>query len=202
MRNISIPLFVISLLALSACQTSSLSESEKAPLPETDSSFSGTVREIDTTQSVISFIGKSSVVNHEGKFNRYSATVTLDPAIPADLEKAIIAAEIDPASVQTDSEGLNGHLQKDDFFAVATYPKATFLSTGIVKKEGNQYGITGDLTVKGVTKTVTFDAEITDSYLSAQYDFPRAEFGIGNDTYGQKLLEPMVPVNVKLVFLQ
>ncbi|MDD5055355.1 MAG: YceI family protein [Candidatus Peribacteraceae bacterium] len=202
MRNVTIPFLVMSLLSLSACQTSSLSDAENAPLPATDTPFSGTVREIDRTQSVISFTGKSNIINHEGKFNQYTAAVTLDSLEPANLEKASVTAELDMNSITVDAAGLQDHLKKDDFFAVATYPVATFESTGIVKKEGNLYGITGDLTVKGVTKMVTIDAEITDDYLSAQYDFPRAEFGVGNDAYGEKLLEPVVPVNVKLVFLK
>jgi len=47
-----------------------------------------------------------------------------------------------------------------------------------------------------------FDAEITDAALTAHYDLPRQEFGIGNDSYGDKLLDPLVPVDVKLVFLE
>jgi polyisoprenoid-binding protein YceI len=185
---------------LAACETSSLTETEKAPVPETTMAFSGTPKEVDRSQSVISFTGKSDVINHEGKFNDYTATITLDSSEPANLEKAKIAGEISIASVEVDAGGLQGHLMKDDFFSVESHPKATFTSSRIVHKEGNMYDITGDLTVKGVTKTVTITAEITDQYLKAHYDFPRQEFGIGNDTYGKKLLEPMVPVEVKLVF--
>ncbi|TSD00607.1 MAG: hypothetical protein Greene101449_79 [Candidatus Peregrinibacteria bacterium Greene1014_49] len=54
--------------------------------------------------------------------------------------------------------------------------------------------------MKGTTKSITFNAEITNDSLTAHYDVSRADFGIAKDTYGQKLLEPMVPVDVKLVF--
>ncbi len=202
MRTQSVLLVALSALVLSACQTSSLSDAEQAAVKESTVAFDGGMKEIDASQSVISFVGKSNVINHEGKFNEYTATVTLDSMEPANLEKASIEAEIDIASVQVDASGLQGHLLRDDFFAVETHPTATFQSTTIVSKGDNQYDVTGDLIIKGVTKSITFMAEITDSYLTAHYDLPRQDFGIGNDSYGAKLLEPMVPIDVKLVFQQ
>ncbi|UPA22972.1 YceI family protein [Candidatus Peribacteria bacterium] len=200
MRQLSIPVLALSLVTLAACQTSSLTEDEKATVVETETAFSGELREIDAAQSVISFTGKSNIINHEGKFPNYTAQVTLDADEPSNLEKAQISAEIDVATVEVDAAGLQGHFMKDDFFAVETYPKATFVSTDIVSKGDNMYAVTGDLTIKGTTKSVTIDAEITDDYLTATYDLPRLDFGIGNEAYGQKLLEPMVPVSIKLVF--
>ncbi len=200
MKKLSISLLALSLLALTACQTSSLTETEKLPVEKSAVPFSGTVKEIDRTQSVISFVGKSDIINHEGKFNDYSAVMRLDPSEPANLEKASIEASIQIASVATDATGLDGHLQKDDFFSAEKFPTMTFASKSIVKKGDNQYDVTGDLTIKGVTKSVTITAEITDDYLKAHYDLPRQDFGIGNDAYGKKLLEATVPVDVKLVF--
>ncbi len=198
----SFPLLVIALLALSACRTSSLTEKEKAPVPESNTSFSGELKGIDKSQSVISFTGKSNLINHEGKFPAYEAKVTLDQAEPANLEKAHIEATIDITTVEVDAAGVQSHLQKDDFFATEKYPTATFVSKSIVSKGSNQYEVTGDLTMKGITKTAVFMAEITDDYLTAHYDLPRADFGIGNDSYGKKLLEPTVPVDIKLVFVK
>ena len=200
MRKLYTPFIVLSLMMLSACQTSSLSETEKAPVPESNTVFSGKSHEIDKSQSVLSFTEKSNVINHEGKFNTYTATVTLDSAEPANLEKASIEAEIDITSVEIDAAGLQAHLAKADFFDVAQFPAATFTSSKIVHISGNAYDVTGDLTIKGIAKTVTVRTEITDDYLSAKYDLPRKDFGIGNDSYGSKLLEPLVPVNVKFVF--
>ncbi len=193
-------LSALSLIALGACKTSSLTEAEKAPIVDTETAFSGDMKEIDMSQSVISFVGGSSVVDHEGKFTRYTASVNLDATTPADLTKATISAEIDLTSVQTDAQGLDGHMQKADFFNTASGATATFVSTQIEKLEGNNYDITGELTLKGMTKTVTINATITDDYLLAAYDFPRKEWGIGNDQYKDKLLDETVPVTVKLVF--
>lgn len=196
----ALPLIVVCVV-LSACQTSSLTEEEKAPVAPSSAAFTGELRSIDKTQSRISFTGKSNIISHEGKFNDYNATVMLDAAEPANLEKAKIEAEIDMTSVEADAAGLQGHLAKEDFFSVAEYPTATFVSTMIVSKGNNQYDVTGDLTIKGTTKTITVPAEITAEYLTAQFDLPREDFGIGNNAYGQKLLEPTVPVDIKLVFM-
>lgn len=199
MKKFTLPLLFTS-LALSACATSSLTEQEMAPVTPTETEFSGDVKTVDEAQSVISFTGKSDVINHEGKFTKYVADVSLDAEEPANLAKASITVVVDMTSAVTDAEVLNGHLQKEDFFDTAKYPEATFVSTSIVQKEGTQYDVTGDLTLKGQTKSITFPAEITNDYITAEFNIPREEFGIGNNTYGQKLLDAQVPVKVKIVF--
>ncbi len=199
-KAVPLALSALSLLALSACQTSSLTDAEKAPIVDTETSFSGELKEIDAEQSVLSFVGGSDILDHQGKFTRYTASVDLDDVEPANLEKAVITAEIDLTSAETDAPGLDGHLQKSDFFNTASGSTATFTSTSIVAKGDNMYDVTGDLTIKGQTKSVGFPAEITDEYIVATYDFPRAEFGIGNESYGAKILDETVPVSVKLVF--
>lgn len=199
MRKALLPI-ALSALTLAACQTSSLTDAEKAEVVPTDTPFAGTMMEIDAEQSVVSFNGGSDILDHEGKFTRYTASVDLDDLEPANLEKAKIVAEIDLTSAETDAPGLDGHLQKADFFNTASGSTATFASTSIVAKGGTMYDVTGDLTLKGQTKEITFPAEITNDYMTATYDFPRKEWGIGNDTYGQKLLDETVPVSVKLVF--
>ena len=128
--------------------------------------------------------------------------MTPDATDPADFTKATVEVMIDVTSIYSDSNGLTGHLQKEDFFDVANHPEATFTSTQIVKTGDRTYDITGDLMIKGVTKTVTFSATVSDSTIVATYDLPRRDFGIGNDHYGDKLLDEQVPVTVTLVFVQ
>ncbi len=198
----ALPLLALSALALAACQTSSLTDAEKAEITQTETPFDGSIKGIDAEQSVISFVGGSDVVDHEGKFTTYTASVDLDETEPANLEKATITADIDLTSVKTDSAGLDGHMQKADFFNTASGSTATFASTSIVAKGNNMYDVTGDLTLKGQTKSITLEAEITNDYLLATYDFPRKEWGIGNDSYKDKLLDEFVPVTVKLVFVK
>lgn len=200
MTRFFLPLLFIGGLTLSACQTSSLSEEEQRAPEASVAPVSGKVLEVDQEKSVVSFVGKSNIVNHEGKFNDFSVTIAQDPESPADLSKATIDVTIDIASVAVDSDGLRNHLLKEEFFNAEAFPQATFRSSDIEKISGNTYKISGDMTIKGKTEPVTMNADITDDYLTATFDIMRASYGIGNDAYGQKLLDPAVPVEVKLVF--
>lgn len=187
-------------LALAACSTTSLTEEEQAPAPESDATFTGQHTEMDESQSVLSFIGTSNIINHEGKFNDFSVEIDTDATAPADLTKATIIVTAEVASIETDA-GVSGHLQREDFFDVENYPTVTFVTTSIVSKGDDVYTLTGDMTVKGKTMEMSFDAVITDEVLTTAFDFPRKEFGVGNDSYGDKLLDENVPVTVKVFFL-
>lgn len=103
-------------------------------------------------------------VDHFG-FNSYwglfgkdsSGALTLDPANPS---AASVEITIPVGAVQTTSDGLNRHLQGDDFFDVANHADATFRSTR-VEVNGTQARITGDLTLRGTTRPVVLDARFT-----------------------------------------
>ena len=82
-----------------------------------------------------------------GQFDSYDLT---------DLTTASIAFEFDVASINTHSEDRDNHLRSEDFFDVEKYPTITFQSTDI-QKDGDDYEVTGDWTIKGVTKPVTFE---------------------------------------------
>lgn len=199
MNKISLALVTLT-LTLSACQTSSLSQTETAPVPTSSKTFTGQHTTVDYTKSVISFTGKSSLVNHQGKWTSYGVEITMNPTEPSNIERASIAIAIDLKSVDVDAEGLKKHFMKPDFFDTEKFPTASFVSQSIRKIGDNQYVLAGDLTMKGKTKSISMNAEITDEYLVTSFDIPRKEFGIGNDSYGDKILDPLVPVEVKLFF--
>lgn len=162
--------------------------------------FSGQNTEIDDENSTITFIGGSSIIDHNGKFTKFNAVLVPDQATPGDLSLAQLDISIDMTSAVTDSEGLDGHLQKTDFFDAENYPEATFSSTQIVDLGDNMFDIVGDFTLKGTTKQVTISAEVTDMYIKGSFDIPRQEFGVGNDSYGDKLLDENVPVTATFMF--
>lgn len=207
-RALSPVLFVA--LALVGCQaavdvdadSSTSSSSADSSVMMEQEAFTGMHTNVDASGSTIVFMGGSNIVNHDGGFRSFTATVTPDVTDPSDFTKATVTANINVASVYSDSNGLTGHLQKEDFFDVANHPEATFTSTEIVKTGDSTYDITGDLTVKGVTQSATFSATVSDASVVATYDLPRRDFGIGNDHYGDKLLNETVPVTVTLVFVQ
>lgn len=169
-----------------------------ASAPSTDTMNDGEASmmndEMGETESSMTFVGGSSIVDHEGGF----ADFTVDLGNAADLENSTVTATVNLESVYTDIDRLTDHLKKEDFFDTANYEEATFTSTEITK-DGDTYTIVGDLTIKGVTKSVIMTATLEDGVFTAQFDIPRKEFGIGNDSYGDKLLDEFVPVTAVVV---
>lgn len=112
---------------------------------------------VDQSHSEISFEVKHMMVSKvKGRFNTYEATVEADDLL--DLTNAKIGFVFDANSVDTRSEDRDNHMRGADFFDVENYPTVNFTSTHI-EKDGDEYKVSGDLTIKDVTKTVTFDVE-------------------------------------------
>ncbi len=107
------------------------------------------------------------------------------------------------------NEKLTGHLKSDDFFSVAKFSKSTLKITNVKSTGGNNYSITGDLTIKGITKPVTFPATVTASNgtitTTAEIKFDRTHYDIkyrsGSyfDDLADKLIYDEVKLDVKLV---
>lgn len=93
-----------------------------------------------------------------GQFKDFDGKVSLNDK---DLTQSSVSLTIKVASVETDNPKRNGHLQSDDFFDAAKYPTISFKSTKI-EKSGDGYKLTGDLTIRDVTKPVTLDAQISE----------------------------------------
>lgn len=120
----------------------------------------------------------------KGVFEDYSATVTA--ADLSDLSDATITFDIQVASISTKSEDRDNHLRSADFFDADQYPTISFQSTDIAK-DGDDYKVTGDLTIKDVTKPVTFNVEFngrgTNPWGVEVYGF-EAETKINRDEFG------------------
>lgn len=95
------------------------------------------------------------VTTVRGKFNKFEGSVSTKDD---DLTKAEISFSADTNSINTNNEMRDGHLKSPDFFDTAKFPTMTFKSSSISKKGENDFLVTGDLTMHGVTKPVTFDA--------------------------------------------
>ena len=118
---------------------------------------------IDPSHSSIEFkVRHMAISSVKGAFNTFSATAQTENGVIQSVE-----ATIDAASISTNDEKRDGHLRSADFFDVESYPNLTFKSTN-VERSGDEYKITGDLTIHGRTHPVTFTAEvgepITDPY--------------------------------------
>ena len=111
---------------------------------------------VDKTHSSVVFKVRHMVIsNVKGGFDEFSGTAQFDGK---DLTKGSVEFSIDAASVDTDNEGRDKHLKAEEFFDATTFPNITFKSTKIIA-DGDNYKLTGDFTMKDVTKSVTFDLE-------------------------------------------
>jgi polyisoprenoid-binding protein YceI len=111
---------------------------------------------IDTAHSAAGFGAKHMMVtNVRGRFSNVTGKISYDPK---NLASAKVEAIIDTNTVDTQQAKRDAHLKSPDFFDVAKYPTMTFKSTKW-EKAGGKLHITGDLTIHGVTKSVTLDVE-------------------------------------------
>ena len=139
---------------------------------------------VETSHSTATF-----TVRHAG-ISKARGTVAITQGtitIGADLADLTVTATLDAASIDTKDAGRDGHLKSADFFEVETYPTWTFASTGI-RADGDDYVITGDLTIHGVTRSVElateFNGAATDPFgaarigVSARTEISRKDFGL------------------------
>ncbi|WP_449277482.1 YceI family protein [Leucobacter sp. GX24907] len=120
---------------------------------------------VDPTHSEVGFsIRHLAISKVRGKFEQFEATIT---TAENPLESNV-SASAEVASVNTNQKDRDGHLRTGDFFEAEKYPQLTFVSTG-VRAEGGDFKVDGELSMRGVTKPVTFDLEVG---------------GFGEDPYG------------------
>lgn len=115
---------------------------------------------IDPAHSTVSFKVKHLMISTvTGSFSDFEGTGTFDPDNPA---AASIEVTVQAASINTNNKKRDGHLRDEDFFHVEKFPTLSFKSTEIKKNAEGTYDITGDFTLRGVTKPISFTAAITD----------------------------------------
>ncbi len=115
------------------------------------------VYKIDPVHSNLSFTIRHFVSKVKGTFTKVTGTLTLDRD---NLENSSADVAIDVASLNTANDARDKHVKSPDFFDVANYATSTFKSTSWKKTGESTYDITGDLTVKGVTKPVVLKATL------------------------------------------
>jgi polyisoprenoid-binding protein YceI len=116
---------------------------------------------IDATHSRIGFVARHAMVTKvRGSFGDFTGTGTFDADDPT---RSRLQLTIQAASIDTRNADRDAHLRGNDFFDMGTYPEITFVSTTVEAAGTDRYRVTGDLTIKGVTKPVTFELEYTGS---------------------------------------
>ena len=112
---------------------------------------------IDPAHTRIGFVARHAMVTKvRGSFTEFEGKVHLDEQSPGASSAQIV---IKVNSIDTGNTDRDGHLRSNDFFDMDEFPEITFSSTGAEKLGSEDFRVTGDLTVKGVTKPVTIDFE-------------------------------------------
>lgn len=113
---------------------------------------------IDAAHTDISYSAKHMMITTvRGTFDQVEGTLELDEEHPTNSRGEFRVAA---ASLNTGIEARDNHLRSADFFDVENHPWVTFVSTKVEAAGGNDYRVTGDLTIRGLTKPVTFDVEL------------------------------------------
>jgi polyisoprenoid-binding protein YceI len=141
---------------------------------------------VDKNHSGISFAIKHlGLTNVRGRFDRFDATLVVGDG----LDDVKVTADVDLSSVNTNQPDRDAHLMGTDFFHADSHPMMTFASTKIVPHGSEEYELTGDLTINGITKPVTFHVDFegsevfpADQKLHAGFtltgELRRGDFGI------------------------
>ena len=141
---------------------------------------------LDTAHSSVEFAIKHMVISStKGRFTKYEVDANVDEA---NLANSSATVRIDASSVETRDEKRDAHLRSADFFDAENHPYITFKTKRLEPKGGDDYKLVGDLTIRGVTKEVALDGEVTGPVkdpwggtrygISAQGKLKRKDWGL------------------------
>jgi polyisoprenoid-binding protein YceI len=178
--------FLSLLMLVAACNDPSsnvnravTSEAQKAASPQT--AAGGQTYGITPQNSKVEWVGSKVTGSHNGSFEKFNGEIHYANNDPA---QSHVKITIDTTSIKSDDPKLTEHLKSADFFDVTKFPEATFESTAIKAggEKGGTHTVTGNLTLHGVTKSITFPATIAvtgdAATVDANFAINRKDFGI------------------------
>lgn len=170
------------------------------PAPVVAPAPAGTELAVDPSRSKIGALGAKITQTHDIAFPQFEGKVRVDGENVSGL-----SFTVQVASLQTSPDKLATHLKSPDFFDIAVHPTATFTSTEVKAAPAGEttHEITGDLTLRGVTKRVTFPARLTVSPVEvaarAEFAINRQDFGIVYPGKPDDLIQDNVVLTIELV---
>lgn len=138
-----------------------------------------TTYEVDPVHSTISFSVRHFLTQVGGEFNDFGGTIVYDPDHPS---ASSVEFTVQATSLDTDNDRRDGHLRSPDFFAVEEHPTLTFKSKKVAGM-GDDLAVTGDLTIRGVTKEVTVAVDVLGTMgekagFATEFEVDRNDYGV------------------------
>jgi polyisoprenoid-binding protein YceI len=146
----------------------------------------GEKKEIKTETSTVTWKGYKFAGSHYGNLTLQSGSLELDGNKLTGGEFVVDMTTLSVSDLEAGKgkEKLEGHLSSDDFFGTATHATSTLVFTSVTASGKNSYEVTGDLTIKGITKPVTFDVSVYGSKATATVKIDRTNYDV---KYGSTL---------------
>lgn len=168
---------------------------------------------VDGSHSEVGFsVRHMMIATVKGRFSKVEGTLQFDPE---NLAGATFEGKIEVASIDTRDAQRDGHLRTGDFFDAENHPYITFTNAKVTKVDGNEFTLVGDLSIRGVTKTVTLAGEFngtnvdpwgnTKAGFSATGKINRKEFGVNWNAVleaGGVMVSDEVKLSLDLEFLK
>ena len=172
-----------------------------APESNAAKAAGGETLTITPDNSKVEFVAAKVTRSHDGSFKQFSGTIDL---LNSDPVQSVVSISIDAASVVTDENDLTKHLKTADFFDVAKYPKATFVSTKIEPSTANgaTHSVTGNFDLHGIKKSISFPATIqitpTNVSVKAEFAINRQDFKLTYPGKADDLIKDGVVIKLTL----
>ena len=170
-------------------------------------SVSAQTKKIDAAKSSINWLGKKVTGQHNGTVNFKEGNLVFRGKKVTGGNFVVDMTSLTATDLQGEYQGkLNGHLKADDFFGTDKFPTATLVFKKVVAKSATTFTVTGNLTIKGITKPITFDLATTANSATAKFNVDRTKYDIkyGSGSFfsniGDKAINDEFELDVTLRF--
>lgn len=164
-------------------------------------------KKVDAAKSSINWLGKKVTGQHNGVVNLKEGNLVFSGKKVTGGNFVVDMTSLTATDLQGEYQGkLNGHLKADDFFGTEKFPTAKLVFKKVVAKSANVFTVTGDLTIKGITKPITFDLATTANSATTKFMVDRTKYDIkyGSGTFftsiGDKAIADEFELDVTLKF--
>lgn len=166
---------------------------------KTETIKAGGTKYVFTAASQVNFVGSKITGSHNGGFKAFTGYFTIKDGAPVGNDHKVV---IDMKSAYADNEKLTGHLKSPDFFDVEKFPEATFDVTTIAKSSDTAYTVSGNFTLHGKSKNISFPATVSQNgdavKIDSKFNINRKDFDIVYAGKVDDLIRDEVVIELKL----